>query len=311
MAREVERMADQPTGSRAYALRGEESAADGLRRVARGRAAAALERLRGASPDGEGFAEAVHGARKDMKKLRAVVRLLREPLGEDLYAAENARYRDAARKLSASRDAQATVETLADLAAGDRGLSPATVDAWRGALEGERGRAASSDAAGVARAIELIEPAPWRIAAWSLGSGSWELIDAGLERAYRRGRQAMRAAREDGAAASFHEWRKRAKDLWYQQRLLVAAWPAVLGRTVDQAHALADLLGGHHDLTVLAEDLPTRGFEPPRAAPLAAAIAARQADLAAAAFDLAARLYAERPSAYRRRLRAYWRAWRG
>ena len=92
---------------------------------------------------------------------------------------------------------------------------------------------------------------------------------------------------------------------------LTGAWPPVLGETSEQAHALAEALGDHHDLAVLAEDLAGRGFEPGWSGALAGAIGARQEELAAAAFELGARLYAEKPKAYRRRMRAYWRAWRG
>jgi CHAD domain-containing protein len=305
-----EEMATATGQSSAYRLKRREGAAAGLRRIATGRVTRARERLQGVEPGAEGFAEAVHGARKDLKKLRAVVRLARAELGDDLYRAENGRYRDAGRALSASRDAQVTVETLAGLGEASEDLPAAAVDAWRGALERERQRAAASEAEGVARAIRLIEPGPELIAAWPLGGGDWRLLDAGLLRAYRRGRRAMREAHGNGAP-SFHEWRKRAKDLWYQQRILVDAWPQVLGETAEQAHVLAELLGDHHDLAVLAEDLAGRGFEPAWSAALGEAIAARQDDLAAAAFDLGARLYAERPKAYRRRMRAYWDAWRG
>jgi CHAD domain-containing protein len=306
--------------SGAYRLRGDEGAAEGLRRIAVGRVAKARERLGGVRPDENGFAEAVHGARKDLKKLRAVVRLLRKELGDELYRAENSRYRDAGRALSESRDAQVKVETLAALeerAAGDRAaasaatdLPAAALDAWRGALERERDAATGNEAGGVERALALLEPGPRAIAAWPLLADEWSLLDAGLLRAYRQGRRAMAGAREAGDAASFHRWRKRGKDLWYQQRLLADAWPAVLGETAEQAHALSELLGDHHDLAVLAEDLAERGFEPAWSAPLGEAIAARQDELAGEAFALGRRLYAEKPKAYRRRLRAYWRAWR-
>jgi CHAD domain-containing protein len=295
--------------SSSYRLKRREGAAEGLRRIAAGRAVTALERLRGVEPGEEGFADAVHGARKDLKKLRAVVRLLRDELGRELYAAENGRYRDAGRALSASRDAQVKVETLTSLAAQRGGLPPTALGTWRGALELDRDRAAGRDAEGLAEALRLIEPAPGRIAAWPLEHDSWRLLDRGVVRAYRRGRRAMGEAHEDGAVA-FHEWRKRAKDLWYQLRILLDAWPPVLGETTEQAHLLAEALGEHHDLAVLAEDLAARGFQAAWSEPFAAAIASRQEELAATAFDLGARLYAEEPDAYRRRMRAYWRAWR-
>lgn len=303
-------MATASGQSSAYRLKRKEGAGAGMRRIATGRAARALERLRGVEPGDEEFASAVHGARKDMKKLRAVVRLLREELGADLYAAENGRYRDVARALSSSRDAQVEVETLDALDDRFPDLPPAALDAWRGALERERERAAERDEAGVEEALALLEPAPQLIAEWPLEHDSWRLLDAGVLRAYERGRAAMAEAGKDGDAA-FHEWRKREKDLWYQLRLLVDAWPEVLGETVAQADLLAEALGDHHDLAVLRQDLCERRFECAWEEALLAAIAARQEELAERAFALGALVYAEKPEAYRRRLRAYWRAWRG
>ena len=63
----------------AFKLKKKESARDGIRRVAHGRAEDAVRLLRdeGADP-----VEAVHESRKDMKKLRATLKLVRPVLGE-------------------------------------------------------------------------------------------------------------------------------------------------------------------------------------------------------------------------------------
>src|SRR3954453_7178467 len=87
-----------------------ETVPDGLRRIARERIENALAELRGetdSSPE-----EAIHEARKDMKKLRAVLRLARDELGDDVYRRENACFRDAARKLSGVRDADVMLATF-------------------------------------------------------------------------------------------------------------------------------------------------------------------------------------------------------
>ena len=73
-----------------------------MRRIALGRAHDALEKLRHVR-DGGDFATSVHGARKDLKKLRSVLRLIREELGEEVYRTESQRYRDAGRGLGQSR----------------------------------------------------------------------------------------------------------------------------------------------------------------------------------------------------------------
>lgn len=64
--------------SRAYRLKKSEGARKGIRRIALGRSDHALEQLsRGETGD---LGAAIHEARKDLKKLRAVLRLVRESL---------------------------------------------------------------------------------------------------------------------------------------------------------------------------------------------------------------------------------------
>ena len=60
--------------------------------------------------------EAIHDARKRLKKARAALRLARAALSKDEYRWENDTLRDAARPLSEVRDAQALIDTLDDLA---------------------------------------------------------------------------------------------------------------------------------------------------------------------------------------------------
>jgi CHAD domain-containing protein len=291
---------------RSYELRGDEELATGLKRVAGVRAEKALERLRG---DEEGTAEAIHGARKDMKKLRAVLRMVRDALPKRLYKEENRRYRDAARALSASRDAEVKLETLDALAEQGGELPRAAVETWRRILD--RDRKAAVNTAHAEAAIGLIEAGAEGIRAWPLVGSSWKLVGGEVKRAYRRGRRAMDAAAADPSEENFHEWRKRAKDLWYQLRLLGPAWSELLGAAAEEAHRLTDLLGDHHDLAVLGEDLRERRLGEEKTRALEAAISRRQEDIASEALALGRRLYAERPKAYGRRLRRYWEAWRG
>src|SRR5262249_34187472 len=56
--------------------------------------------------------EVVHDARKALKRVRAVLRLARAGVGEKGFQRENTCFRDAARPLTAVRDARILVETL-------------------------------------------------------------------------------------------------------------------------------------------------------------------------------------------------------
>lgn len=297
--------------SRAYRLKTKESPSKGVRRIALGRTEKALERLEGVEADE--LAGAIHSARKDLKKLRGLLRLIRTELGKKAFKAENRRYRDAGRLLSGSRDAEVKLETLLALRHRFDDLPAGTAERWAGTLETERDALAAAirddDQARITRASEAIAGGRNVISQWSLRPDSWALVEPGLSRGYRDGREALKRVEGDGSAENVHRWRKRAKDLWYQLRIVEEAWPELLGTTVDQVHALTELLGDHHDLAVLAEDLTSRPDLGDRA-PFEAAIERRQGQLLDTALALGARLYAEKPEAFRRRIKRYWRAWR-
>lgn len=300
-----------PPPDRAYRLRDDEDAATGMRRVIVGRLKRAAERLR--EPiDGDALAEAIHGARKDLKKARAALRLIRDELGENAFERENRALRDAGQMLSASRDAEVKLETLDSLVDGVEGDAPPGATAlWREALATDRDRIVDADADRIESAVATIEAVAARVPEWKIRHDGWRLLAPGLDTAYREGREAFASL---GAAPSFdavHELRKRGKDLWYQVRLLGDTWPAVLEATAEEIHDFTDLLGDHHDLAVLAEDLAGRDqIDPGPRETLRELIEARQASLLADATGAGERVYAEKPKAFGRRMRAYWRAWR-
>ena len=142
--------------------------------------------------------------------------------------------------------------------------------------------------------------------AWEFGSEGFDLMRPGLEREYRKGRKALRTVRGDPPAEAVHEWRKRVKDLWYHLRLLHEVWPATMKGAADEAHALSDLLGDHHDLTVLIDDAREQAPDDPGLPELIALAERRQAELLAEALPMGERLYAEKPRLFGRRVARYW-----
>ena len=305
-----ERDKDGDRKSRSYAIKRDEGAGEGLRRIALGRAEEALEKLGGA--EDSRLAEAIHGARKDLKKLRAVLRLSREQLGGKLFRAENRRYRDAGRLLSGSRDAQVKLDTVVALRHRFETEFPGDAAAeWEGALERERDEitgSAEHQREPIERAMGLIEEGRDRIADWPLTKGSWKLVGPGLTRSYGLGRRDLKRTPADPSAENVHEWRKRAKDLWYQLRIVREAWPKLLETTVDQAHDLTELLGDHHDLALLGEDLAGREIE--QRPVFEKLITQRQDELLSEALEIGRRFYAEKPNAFGRRIESYWSIWR-
>jgi CHAD domain-containing protein len=282
--------------SRAYRLEADESLPEGTARIARGRIDHAIDELSGKNDSSP--VEAVHEARKDMKKLRALLRLMRGELGESTFARENTCFRDAARELAGVRDADVMLETLQALE-----LPPGVGWELRKLVQAHRtsdGDGRDTAARGV---VAILEEARGRVGHWRLERDAFAAVADGLERTYRRGRRDFRAAAAEPSAEALHEWRKRVKDLWYQHSVLRSLWPPVMAAVADEAHELSNLLGDDHDLAALAAWARSNADAPPE---FFEAIERRRAELGNEAFALGARLYAEKPKAYRGRLRRLW-----
>jgi CHAD domain-containing protein len=296
--------------SRKYRFRDDYPLAEEIRRVAAGRAEHALEALQDDLRDEP--EAAVHTARKDLKKLRSLLRLVRPNLGDGAYDAANDELREAGRAMGGIRDADVMLETLESLANEDEELQDADSAArLRADLLDRRARA--HHGAGLDRAAEDATQRVERVAGTF---GDWpgdltEAVGPGLVRAYRRGRKRGREAEDDPSTERLHEWRKRVKDHWYQLRLIRDAWPETLAAQADEAHRLADLLGDDHDLAILAGEVEDATDPSGDRADLLAAIEKRRGGLQAEAFALGARIYAEKPKAFRRRVEALLGAWRG
>ena len=282
-----------------------------IHRVATERLTHALDQLEHGVADDP--ATAVHTARKDLKKTRSILRLVRKNLGGETYRTENDRLREAAHLLAGRREADAKVEavwSLLERAESELSAEAATaLRAWHTALSGESG--GGNAAFAVAGASALIEASRDASRLWELGQGGFELIAPGIKRAYKRGRSYMRRAIEDPSDETVHEWRKRVKDLWYSLRLVAPAWPAVLEAMAGEAHELSELLGDHHDLGEVRDDLELDGFGISTEAQneLMELVRDRQSELHAQAISIGERLYAEGPSRFVERLERWWHAW--
>ncbi|MGE5636204.1 MAG: CHAD domain-containing protein [Nocardioidaceae bacterium] len=278
-------------------------------RMARGRIEHALDELSGAS--GSSPEEAVHEARKDMKKLRALLRLVRPQLGEPLYARENARFRDAARRLSDVRDADVMLAALGSLEGVERGAARrlrAALRAHRARLEAESG--GGVDASRQQVAAELAE-AREAVAGWPLEGEGFAAIEPGLRRVYAQGRNRYRAALRDPSPERLHDWRKRVKDHWYHLTILRDLWPAPMEALAHEAHVLSERLGDDHDLVVLRDWAHERAGELRLDSPesLDEAVARRRAKLLADAIAIGRRLYGEKAAVVTRRTGRWFEAW--
>lgn len=281
----------------AYSLEINESLPDGLFRVVREEIDLAVGNL----TEPAELAVGVHEARKGIKRLRAIVHLLRPVLGEEWYERENGRLRQISHRLGPLREAEALLELLAALPADAAELAPI-----RQILEDEKGSSlAAFTAAGIAgQAAEALQTAGRALVDLPLPAGTapFDLIAGGLRRVYRQGRERMARAYAAGDQPHlFHDWRKRVKYLWHHTELLTPFWPPIFTPLAEEIHHLSDFLGDAHDLAELRHKLAEELQPPP--ASLIDLLLERQQVLEQQARPLGQRIYAEKPAAYERRLR--------
>ncbi len=285
-----------------------------FRRVALDEFEATLTHLR--NPHDAGLATAIHEARKSCKRLRALFRLVRPSIPDRRYRSLNAGVRDAARELSASRDAEALVAMFDDLLAAHGADLGGDLSIVRKGLEErvsdmEWGGADDPPPRPLVRATERLELSRDIAATTQVTGDGFRALRGGLAATYKRGRKALEALQREGTAAQSHEWRKAVKYGWHHIQLLEDTAPSVLGPTASRFHSLSDALGDAHNLAVLREVLegsPTHFGGLEAMEPVLAMAALSRADLEQRAIRLGLRLYAEPPPAFARRLHAYWRA---
>ncbi len=299
----------------AYRLSKSETVDAGIKRMAGEQINRAIEEI---DDEELGPHETVHQVRKRCKKIRALLRLVRPQLGRT-YAKENAWYRDAARKLSDIRDTQARIECYDDLVEHfrDQLHRQHFVKVRRGLLL-RRDQVGQMDERIAAFRAAMLEGRD-RVRRWPLEQGQakkpqeFDMLAGGLGMTYRRGRRAMCRAYQDRTAESFHEWRKRAKYLWYHVRVLSGVWRPVVQSYRDQVDQLGAYLGDDHNLAVLRQTISTHADEFGGARDveaLAGLVDRRRMELEAKAGPLGDRIFAEKTKRFVERMRAYWQAWR-
>jgi CHAD domain-containing protein len=268
--------------------------------------ACAIDELQGSKPN-------IHGARKQLKRARATLRLLRPALDDDQYRRENTVARDAARPLSKARDNEVVSDALEGLL--DRFGSAASgvqVAPLRQSLHNGRGQSAQSlPTTQLAKTRTALRQSIARAQVWKPALGEWDCVATGLHKTYARARRALRGARTDRATETLHEWRKQTKYLWHQLQVLTPLAAGAIGELADEFHHLADYLGDEHDLAVLRERVaaPSSGMRESAASALQALIERRREELQDKAFSLGERLYADKPKAFVHRLTKHWSDW--
>jgi CHAD domain-containing protein len=293
-----------------FHLKGGESVRKGLKRIVAEQFKAAIDHLTHSQTDLE---ESVHEVRKSIKRIRAILRLLRPALGS-AYREENAALQEVGRTLSLVRDAHALLETLDALTEQyrDEVSEKFQIRSRQLLLAHKQEREEEFDSEQeIPRLIEQLTRLSDQAESWPYDKADIRLLADGLATTIERGRKSYQHAYAEPLPDNFHDWRKRAKDLRYQLTLLEKLWPDVFGGFLAAAKKLEELLGMDHNLVVLRETLLTRADgvgaqEDIRV--LLLMIDAYQHELRSEAEGLGIRLYSEKPKHWIRRVQHSWEA---
>src|SRR4030095_174962 len=200
---------------------------------------------------------AVHYARKQLKRARAGLRLLRDAVPKASYSRENGELRDAARPLSLIRAARVMLDTLerAPVNAPPRGGG---LRRLRRALREEHAsvrRKILQHAVHRKRIVRTLTRIGHRLARWRPRVDNRSALRASVKRLYRRGRKALARAETDPTVEKLPELRKQVKYLGLAMQTLAVIEAFDTGKLSKRAQCIADRLGDDHDLAMLHEKI--------------------------------------------------------
>jgi hypothetical protein len=197
-------------------------------------------------------AQAVHAARKSLRRARAVLGLVAQALPKSERRAVRTALQEARRALSSVRDHAVAPETLAllpldeeDRAVADRVIANAA-QALPAAAEIKQ-LLAESAARAAAQAEALQAALPHDV--------DWDVVVGGLADTYGEARHASRAAKR--SKSWFHTWRRRSKELVYQLELVAGHAGPRLAAIHSELAGVTDTLSGPVDLIMLREFVAT------------------------------------------------------
>ena len=255
-------------------------------------------------------ASEVHEARKCMKRIRALLRLGRDGLGETVYREENDCFRTIAHSLAGERDHHVLLETIVKLMAETDAPKALALKHLKDAVTATHTTSAGATNDGYAEAKTSLERAMKRFKRLRIEPDDFSALEKGLVRNYRKGLERRAIAFAENTDEAFHNWRKSVQAHWRHMALLSNAWPQLFSAQLEAARELSQILGDDHDLALLRAkmaELPEDALPKGNSDEIEALIQARQSALRSLAKPVGDIIFAEKPKAHGRRLAEIWR----
>ena len=206
---------------------------------------------------------AVHEFRKTLRRLRALLKLMRRALGRNHFRELESRLRAALRGTSARRDADVILDTLDSLAlpSGDEALRAQARRALECDSDSDSDILEISAARLLAVQSEELAETVARLGHALPDELSWRDVEDGLIDSFRRARRALKAAVADEKPDAIHRVRKRVKELRYQMELLRRVGGDEFETRRAELARMAEALGRVTDYIMLRRRLGDEGMD--------------------------------------------------
>ncbi len=238
----------------AYRFRISETLGAGTRRIAREIIDMAV---RVASDKSRSLAVRTHEARKGVKKLRGLIRLVAPVSKSSEALKDNDLLLKRAAKIMARRRDDDVIHLILDKMAGDgtENFEPGNVaEVFKELTDRDKsGTKNTADKKDFAEFSAIISNLRRDVAAWDFQQSDLHALDWGYIATYREARTGMLQNLEKPTDKRLHGWRRLVKYHSYHTRLLENIKAGFDNERIEKTKRLEGILGHHHDLVMLKE----------------------------------------------------------
>ena len=255
----------------------------------------------------------VHETRKNLKRTRALLRLIQPVIEKTHFQKANITLRDIARSLSGTRDIQAMIETILKLQTHftlnteDLIILPLIQLLQKNKKTAEKKIKKFSQKT----ILKDLQDANLFFENLNFEKESIDCILPGLQNIYDKGMQQMHIAYSECSIDAFHEWRKFLQYHWRHTQFISPIWPEFFEIKITQTAAVSEILGIHNDLSNLIDFLnenKTKFDDKNQMKEFINLCDQWRKEQRHAAQKPGLRIYAETPKAYNACIKKYWEA---
>jgi CHAD domain-containing protein len=254
----------------------------------------------------------VHELRKNIKKIRAILRLIRHEIGNEKYHKLNIQYRNLAAEIAILRDDTSQVELLDSMKerVQNHSISRTIAKAMNQVKRKRKNNFASFYKEKRHKKVyDHILFCKEEVHKLEISGNPDLFILKSLKRIHSRARSAMEVSGFMKSDETYHYWRKQVKYLMYQMTILGIAWPAYFKAYTYELNKLSNLLGKLHDLNLFNEHIHDEKLivlKPAQKRVMLKYIYRKRADLKKKIAKTGVKLFSESSEAFCMRLYDFW-----